>query len=609
MRPFLNCLKLTFDAYLNIGNELALDEASIASRSSYGRDLIFFNPTKPGGKYHFRLYFLCCADTYNCVRFRIHTRNTSDMGDGNFDGVEDSNSLPTNNSAGAKTTGLPPPTDADEGADSQEVDGNDRKSDEEVSILVALVLDMAKPLFNSGRVINMDNYYTSPAVAVELMKKEVYIRGTCRSNRKRFPKGVCFTPTEATKSGRGAIKRMVDIKHGITCYGWVDGNPVHFLTTADGSEVVTVLRRVNSERRQVSAPVGIKRYNHGMQGVDRHDQLRKLFSTADRHGFKKYYMKLFLGLLDMAMVNAWLHYKMVNPAVAKQRHARRDFMEDLANALFKEDWDYYQGVVVQNEHNLLTGLVKNVDDNDSASAMSSGAILDDAEEETGLLVTKKCSPIALKQVMETRTQRMGYGCQVCTFEGRGRGTTRNVVICATHRLRLCVISQPAQKMLQKKGPQVGEELIDYSWRAPNKEWTCWEKAHKFYIPQGLFRNNVAKLDESNPSFQCTMVSSQLYNAKRRALGEELVKRGRPSGAKNKEVTNPNKRNAGKRKKQSNDRSVSNDDDVEDDDSKSEKELDIPEEQIILGNDDEEGDRVGSDDETDFEWDVIESEAV
>ena len=28
--------------------------------------------------------------------------------------------------------------------------------------LVSLVLDMSKPLFGSGRIFNMDNYYTSP---------------------------------------------------------------------------------------------------------------------------------------------------------------------------------------------------------------------------------------------------------------------------------------------------------------------------------------------------------------------------------------------------------------------------------------------------------------
>jgi hypothetical protein len=60
VRPFLNCCKLTFPSYLDIGNELALDEASVSSRSKFGGFSIFFNPTKPGGKFHFRFYLLCC---------------------------------------------------------------------------------------------------------------------------------------------------------------------------------------------------------------------------------------------------------------------------------------------------------------------------------------------------------------------------------------------------------------------------------------------------------------------------------------------------------------------------------------------------------------------
>ena len=37
-----------------------------------------------------------------------------------------------------------------------------------------------------------------------------------------------------------------------------------------------------------------------MQGVDQHDQLRQLFSLSNRHGFKKYYIKIILALLNMA---------------------------------------------------------------------------------------------------------------------------------------------------------------------------------------------------------------------------------------------------------------------------------------------------------------------
>ena len=84
VRPLLNCLKLTFPLYLDMGDNFALDEASVASRSKYGNEIIFFNPTKPGGKYHFRFYLLCCSTSYACIRLRMHTRNNTDLGDGYY---------------------------------------------------------------------------------------------------------------------------------------------------------------------------------------------------------------------------------------------------------------------------------------------------------------------------------------------------------------------------------------------------------------------------------------------------------------------------------------------------------------------------------------------
>ena len=53
VRPLLNALKINFMCYLELGDETALNEASVASRSRYGGDVIFFNPTKSGGKFHF----------------------------------------------------------------------------------------------------------------------------------------------------------------------------------------------------------------------------------------------------------------------------------------------------------------------------------------------------------------------------------------------------------------------------------------------------------------------------------------------------------------------------------------------------------------------------
>jgi hypothetical protein len=42
----------------------------------------FWNNNQFTGKFHFRLYLLCCSETYACIRLRIHTRNQSDLADG-----------------------------------------------------------------------------------------------------------------------------------------------------------------------------------------------------------------------------------------------------------------------------------------------------------------------------------------------------------------------------------------------------------------------------------------------------------------------------------------------------------------------------------------------
>ena len=58
VRPLLNTIKINCGKYIIPGRDLAIDESSVACRSKYGRFLIFYNPSKPTGKYHFRLYLL-----------------------------------------------------------------------------------------------------------------------------------------------------------------------------------------------------------------------------------------------------------------------------------------------------------------------------------------------------------------------------------------------------------------------------------------------------------------------------------------------------------------------------------------------------------------------
>ena len=114
-------------------------------------------------------------------------------------------------------------------------------------------------------------------------------------------------------------------------------------------------------------------------------------------------------------------------------------------------------------------------------------------------VTYRCVPIAIKpkEVNDVKSQR---SCCVCAYEGRGR-IVKDVNFCTTHRLRLCtrVHDNPKDKPFfnvhginyRTTSIKIGDFLCE------DQSLNYWEKAHRFYIPQGLFqqpanRNKISK---------------------------------------------------------------------------------------------------------------------
>jgi hypothetical protein len=315
---------------------------------------------------------------------------------------------------------------------------------------------------------------------------------------------------------------MVERSKGMTAFSWLDGNPVHFLTTADGTATTQVPRRVGRQRTNVTAPIAIKKYNHGMQAVDRHDQLRAKFSLSKRHLFKKYYVKLALGLMDMAIVNANIHWNLVNP---HSHDSQNDFINTLAEQLIGTQWQQHDGSVLAN------------DAPDIFDSLNEGDNTSDFEEEGYELLNADqhiagsvCNPRAVKQLLVGHlSKKKGLGCQVCNFEGRGEGIVGSVVVCLKHRIRCCTQTreQPNLKKLD------GSYVTDYGWMPQQKNMSCWEKAHSFYIPKGLFRDNVGHISPddfimdnlTNLRYQCIRVGCDLNKRKRAALGNAMKKRG------------------------------------------------------------------------------------
>ena len=59
---------------------------------------------------------------------------------------------------------------------------------------------------------------------------------------------------------------------------------------------------------------------------------------AKTHSFKKYYVKLEMGLLDFALTNAKIHFFMVNPSAKKRRNHRFEFRNQLCQVMYNYWW-------------------------------------------------------------------------------------------------------------------------------------------------------------------------------------------------------------------------------------------------------------------------------
>ena len=249
VRPILNILKHVLQSYIELGSDVSLDEASFACRSSYGRSLIFYNPKKPSGKFHFRAYCLCCPETNIMVGIRFATRDNSE----------------TVRPIYMKRKVSPNQVDADDSNSDGESFTSSGDSDDENSIdygpnyshsargenkkIDGLVKDMCS-ILPSGITVNSDNYYTSITTAITLRKeKGIFTRGTLRKNGKFLPKKILLTRSEARMSKRGFRKMAVAKKEGIVAFSWLDTKPVVMISTADGtSESIGVKRREKDKK-------------------------------------------------------------------------------------------------------------------------------------------------------------------------------------------------------------------------------------------------------------------------------------------------------------------------------------------------------------------------
>ncbi|KAG2776162.1 hypothetical protein PC129_g19919 [Phytophthora cactorum] len=96
----------------------------------------------------------------------------------------------------------------------------------------------------------------------------------------------------------------------VACH-WRDRKPVHYLATGPVMTEDTIHRNITGVgSTTVTFPKLVSDYQCWMGGVDVHDQLRlQSYSIQTAFRFQKYYTSLFMGFLDLALVNAYITYK------------------------------------------------------------------------------------------------------------------------------------------------------------------------------------------------------------------------------------------------------------------------------------------------------------
>jgi len=101
-----------------------------------------------------------------------------------------------------------------------------------------------------------------------------------------------------------------DIKYspnGVSFIKWMDNKAVHFISNFHESEITNVNRK-NKDGSSVSVkcPTSVSDYNKYMGGVDHADRLRALYNIERKS--RKWWHRLFFGLLDIMFVNSYVVY-------------------------------------------------------------------------------------------------------------------------------------------------------------------------------------------------------------------------------------------------------------------------------------------------------------
>nr|XP_024655512.1 piggyBac transposable element-derived protein 4-like [Maylandia zebra] len=190
----------------------------------------------------------------------------------------------------------------------------------EVNQGMRVVLQMTEGL--QGHVATCDNFFTSFALAEQLLKRQIALVGTIRQNEPEISPVLRQTKGRAIYSSTFAFT----VRHTLVSYIPRRGWNVLLLSTKH--------RRLEVSDGEKRKPVIIDDYNQCKGGVDNLDKVVGTYSCRRRNN--RWPMAVFHNMIDVSLYNAFVLWTSVDRSWLQQTpHRRRLYIEEVGESMIK----------------------------------------------------------------------------------------------------------------------------------------------------------------------------------------------------------------------------------------------------------------------------------
>ena len=264
IRPIIDILSKRFQSLYNPSRELSVDESMIGTKCRV--PFLQYMPKKPT-KWGIKVWVCADSKTAYVTRFFIYT-------------------------------------------------GKDNDDNSGKQLAYRVVMKLLKPYLGKHYKVYFDNFYTSPKLCADLLKKKTYSSGTVRPNRQHFPREI--GPKLKLSRGDFRFQSCGPLFTPLTALRFTDKRDVWCLSSICGTTTELTTRRKRDGDGGLEAvliPKIINDYNKFMGGVDAVDQ-HFVYYAIGRRGVK-WWRRVFYRLLEMSIVNAYAIHKINNIGTQK----------------------------------------------------------------------------------------------------------------------------------------------------------------------------------------------------------------------------------------------------------------------------------------------------